>query len=602
MKPLHIALLLTCFVRPSLLAYVTDINSNGTAKRWFLDPTSFLVPLNSVNPNIPAIRYHLHEGAFSAANREAELNSIRAAFDQWESVPGTILKFEDAGLVSGPIDINTEDTTNVVYWEKNSLLVNGETTSIGFRLGITFTSGFANSPVIAESDIVLNGVQFEWFTDFEAKDDPRQFVEGVVLHEIGHLIGLSHSTIGAASLIFDAGGSGINAITGLSPDEIAFLHHTYGTQEMKGQLGTVQGQITKEGNPVYGASVVLEDLTGAIVTGSISRLESLEAPDGHYVINGVPPGDYHLRVLPLQPNTAENWLIVPGAIPLREGHRVDTRFRPSINTQLSVVAGQTTELDVAVEPGDVPFIISGIRSPTTNGFSFSLVRSGVALRPGDQGYVVGVYGPDLPREGAVLSITGPGISISTTQTEPDLFPGLVHILAVVNVADDAAPGIRSIILRKGLDQAHASGYLEILPPITDYNFDGLDDTYQRRYFDPFTVAEAGPNQDPDGDGFTNAEESELDSDPTDPGSIPTLEIEPFEIISVSLRADGSQVTFASVAKASYQLYSRHQVATGTWQPVGNPVTATGSTTTIHDPTATDEFEFYRVESVPLSPR
>ena len=602
MKYRPLALLLaSLFVGGTTIqAYITTLNQNGASNRWALSQPSPLLPANSVNRVKRAIRFYLQNDAFSEANRDAELNAVRAAFGQWQAVPGTSIKFEEAGLLLGEVDINTNDATNLVYWAKTSTLVNGETTDIRGRLGVTFKSGFVDVPVIAEADIVFNGIDQDWYTDFTVKTDPRQFIEGVAIHEIGHLVGLAHSTIGAATMIFDSGGSGIGTVVGLSKDDLAFADHSYGSPEVLATKGRVEGVISKNGQPVYGASIVLEDQFGAIVTGGISRQESFEGPDGHYNINGIPPGDYHLRVHPLQAQNALDWLVIPGAIPLANGDQVDTQFLPSNNMPITVTAGQTSKLDVTVEAGQEPFVITGIRSPTTNGFEFTLARSGVAIPQGAKEYVIGIYGPDLPTEGAALSVTGPGITISPSETKADLFPNLIHIFAIVNIADDAEPGLRSLVLRRGNDVAYATGYFEILPNIPDHNWDGLNDNYQRQYFEPFTSEEAGPESDPDGDGFTNRDESELNSNPTDPNSIPVpvVEVEPFDVLSVSIDATGSKVTFASVAGATYQLFSRQDLASGTWEPVGEAIEATAETTEILDPSATEDFEFYQVQTLP----
>ena len=127
-----VALLMVCGL--SARAFVVELNDSGDPLRWHLNPLEPPVPpnppdqgvhTNVVNPLTKAIRYFLASDAYSTANAPAELNAVRASFAQWQSVPGTLLKFEEGGLVAPGVDINTSDNQNVVFWAKNSTLVNG---------------------------------------------------------------------------------------------------------------------------------------------------------------------------------------------------------------------------------------------------------------------------------------------------------------------------------------------------------------------------------------------------------------------------------------------------------------------------------------------
>ena len=179
----------------SLQAYVAKLDNGGAALKWSLKPPfPFSVPTNSLNRSTRAIRYYLHADGWSETNRQSELNAVRAAFAQWQSIPHTTIRFEEAGILTGEIDVNTEDGTNVVYWVKGNGLFHGETESILGRAAVTLTSHIPGAAVIAEADIALNGLEFDWSTNFSTRSGRYNlFVEGIALHEIGHLLGLAHS-------------------------------------------------------------------------------------------------------------------------------------------------------------------------------------------------------------------------------------------------------------------------------------------------------------------------------------------------------------------------------------------------------------------------
>src|SRR5215831_6643523 len=88
-------------------AYVQMLNSSGNFRKWnFVNPP---VGTNVFNPTTHAIRYFLASDGWSGTNTAAELNAVRASFGQWQAVPNTVIKYEDAGLVAPGYDVNSSD-------------------------------------------------------------------------------------------------------------------------------------------------------------------------------------------------------------------------------------------------------------------------------------------------------------------------------------------------------------------------------------------------------------------------------------------------------------------------------------------------------------
>ena len=144
---------------------------------------------------------------------------------------------------------------------------------------------------------------------------------------------------------------------------------------------------------------------------------------------------------------------------------------------------------------------------------------------------------------------------------------------------------------QGANAAYANGFLEIMPAVSDYNFDGLDDTFQRQYFPLFTADVAAPGADPDGDGMNNLAESIAGTVPTDTASL-------LKIQSVARTNTTATVRWSSVEGKKYQVAYRTNLTAGSWSSLGPVVTASGATTLLADTTATNAFRFYRVQVVP----
>jgi hypothetical protein len=117
--------------------------------------------------------------------------------------------------------------------------------------------------------------------------------------------------------------------------------------------------------------------------------------------------------------------------------------------------------------------------------------------------------------------------------------------------------------------------------------DGLPDSWWDEHNIP--PGERVASADPDGDGFSNAEEFALGTEPGHPGSR-------FAIHQAASTGNLFTISWSSVAGKTYRLQARPSLGAGAWQDVGAPVTATNSTSsTTHAATGQ---HFYRVRLVP----
>ena len=205
-------------------------------------------------------------------------------------------------------------------------VIDGRTT-IGFLdrpdleqvLGATSFMIDTTTGAIIEADIFLNS-RFIWSVS-PAGVPGRVDLESIALHELGHLVGLSHSAVGeteqtsggnrrvvaSGAVMFPiAMSAGAIAERVLHPDDIAGISDLYPTAAALTATGSIVGRVTRNGQGVLGAHVVAFSPETGVLIGNFSL-----NTDGEFVIARLPPGPYLLRVEPLNDADPESFFSTP---------------------------------------------------------------------------------------------------------------------------------------------------------------------------------------------------------------------------------------------------------------------------------------------------
>jgi hypothetical protein len=357
------------------------------------------------------------------ADATATWNAVPTAKDPWGALTRATVDFTGANFGTAWGDLTGDGKHEVIFDESGSALralglapasVNG--------FGESHAVANAGNSVIDDMYLLINGVPSR-----QASFDRRS----TEVHELGHTLGLAHSTVG-----FSEGHDGAldpvlesqeptmhpYSIAGtdrrtLEADDIASLSDLYPEPSFAATTGTITGTVTRcgSGEPVLGANVRAVNLASPAV--QLTRVTGFDGEeDGSYTIHGVPPGEYDIVVEPL---AGDDDFVSRLAMYTR----IDTDFSQELFTPgKESDCGQDTDPTVG---GSVPVGATGVKTA-----DFEVDGPGLA-------FVIDVTGSMGPEIGAIQA--GLDQMIDTIAALPVAFP----VTTIVTFEDSAAVRVTS---------------------------------------------------------------------------------------------------------------------------------------------------------------
>ncbi len=219
---------------------------------------------------------------------------IRNALNEWTDLETSYIVLNVVGTATRTqAETEGSGVDFFIYFDEDGSMTEELTGTPNSILGLAYSTANTKGEYV-KSLVILNGLTI----------DSEEVLRTTVIHEIGHFLGLDHSTFyyenSAISFMYPQDNDNI---VDLVQDDISGMSSIYPEESFSSQFGAITGNISfVDGAPLFGADIVAIDavtlkpvMSASVGFPSCFGNSYTQAP-GDFILPGLPAGNYYLKV------------------------------------------------------------------------------------------------------------------------------------------------------------------------------------------------------------------------------------------------------------------------------------------------------------------